>query len=158
MGSMQAEANLAARRSRRHGVLICAVTLLLALVFVYGLWHGSYWAVALPVALGVFSALWLLFWIGYTISTVRGIPAEAEQYHGASSRYIARGICAGSLLLGMVFVVGVSLQSYWALALPVAAAVLALLGMVFWIGWAIVRQKTTLAAPEGGSGGGDRPA
>lgn len=158
MGTMRAEANLSARRSRRHGMLICAAAALLALIFVYGLWHGSYWAVALPVALGVFTGLWLMFWIGYTISTVGGIPAEAEQYSGAKACSIARGICAGSVLLGVIFVVGVLLRSYWALAIPVAGAVLTLLGMVFWIGWAIVKQKTTLAVPETGSGSRDNPA
>lgn len=158
MGTLRAEGNLSARRSRRHGVVICTVSSFLALVFLYGLWHGSYWAVALPVAVGVFTSLWLMFWIGYTISTVGGIPAEAEHYSSANARPIARGICAGSVLLGGVFVFGLTRQSYWALAIPVAGAVLTLLGMVFWIGWAIVKQKTTLAEPGTVAGSRDRPA
>jgi hypothetical protein len=148
MVSFQAEANLSMRRSKRHGVLLCATTSLLTLIFLYGLWQGSYWALAVPVAIGVLTALWLMFWIGYTISTINGIPAEADQYDSTNARWIARCLCAASVLLSVVFLLGVLRQSYWALAIPVAGAVLSVLGMVFWIGWAIVTQKTTLPATQ----------
>jgi len=54
-------------------------------------------------------------------------------------------ICVASVGLLVWFLTGIFQESYWALAVPVAVAVLGLLGMVFWIGWAIVTQKTTLA-------------
>jgi hypothetical protein len=146
--SIPVEANLSVRRSKRHGVRICVASGGLALAFVYGLWQGSYWALAVPVTVGVLSVLWLLFWIGYTISTVGGIPEEAEHYSSDNARHIARGICAASVLLGVVFGIGIARQSYWALALPVAGAVLSVLGMVFWIGWAIITQKTTVPATQ----------
>lgn len=139
------------RRARRHGVRICVATWVLALAFVYGLWQKSYWAVAIPVSVAVLSALWLMFWIGYTISTVEGIPEEAEHYSGGRARHIARGICLCSLILGVVFVVGVARRSYWTLAIPVAGGVLSLLGMIFWIGRAIITQKTSLPAIEPGA-------
>jgi hypothetical protein len=142
--SIQAEANLSVRRARRHGVWICALSSVLTLLFLYGLWHGSYWTLAVPVTVGVLTVLWLMFWIGYTIGTVGGIPQEAQHYSNPGARQIAWGICAASVVLGAGFIIGVVRQSYWVLAIPVAGAVLSLLGMVFWIGWAIVTQKTTL--------------
>jgi len=140
--------NLALRRSRRTGLRICLTAGVLALLFLLGLAQRSYWALAIPVAMGVLAALFVFFWIGYTILTVRGIPEEAEHYssHGLS-RWIAMGICMASAVLALGFVLGLLEQSYWALAVPVTLAVLGLLGMVFWIGWAIVIQKTTLTVP-----------
>ena len=55
---------------------MCVTSCLLALAFVYGLWQGSFWVLAIPVALGVLTGLWLLFWIGYTIATIRVEPTE----------------------------------------------------------------------------------
>jgi hypothetical protein len=137
--------SLSLRRSRRTGWKICIGSGVAAILFVWGLAQESYWALALPVTAGVLTALSLAFYIGYTILTVRGIPAEADHYHSRGAKGAALGICAGSVILGIVFLAGVVAQSYWALALPVGLAVLALLGMVFWIGMAIVLQRTTLA-------------
>lgn len=142
------------RRAKRNGAWICVASGILACAFLYGLWQGSYWALALPVTVAILTVLWLMFWIGYTISTVGGIPAEAEHYDSTRARYIARGICVLSLLLCVTFVIGVVRQSYWALAVPVAGAVVSLLGMVFWIGWAIVTQKTSLPPDVCRSGSG----
>jgi hypothetical protein len=142
------------RRAKRHGVCLCVAACILALGFLYGLWQGTYWALAIPVTLGVLTILWLVFWIGYTISTVGGIPEEAEHYRSDNAPHIARSICVCSILLSVVFLIGVFRQSYWALAIPLAGGVLSLLGMVFWIGWAIVMQKTSLQTPEIG---GDQP-
>ncbi len=60
--------------SRTQGALICAGVVLLALWFLHGLWHESYWAIAIPVAIVVFFALGLSFWIGFTIATVQVEP------------------------------------------------------------------------------------
>lgn len=136
--------SLSFRRSRRTGWKICVAAAAGAALFLWGLTQESYWALALPVAVGVLAALSLSFYIGYTILTVRGIPAEAEHYDSRAAKATALAICAASVVLGCVFVAGVIAQSYWALALPVAVAVLGLLGMVFWIGLAIVMQRTTL--------------
>ncbi len=64
--------------SRTQGALICASVALLALWFLHGLWHQSYWAIAIPVAIVVFFALGLSFWIGYTIATIRVEPEDFE--------------------------------------------------------------------------------
>jgi hypothetical protein len=64
--------------SRIQGGLICAGVVLLGLWFLVGLLQRSYWAIAIPVALVVFFALGLSFWIGYTIATIRVEPEDLE--------------------------------------------------------------------------------
>ena len=64
--------------SRTQGALICASVVLLALWFLVGLLQQSYWAIAIPVAIVVFFALGLSFWIGYTIATIRVEPETRE--------------------------------------------------------------------------------
>lgn len=145
---MPSDSRLSLRRSRRTGVLVCVLSLAGAAAFAWGIHLRSFWALAIPVGLGVFWVLGLAFWVGYTINTVRGIPPEADQYQGRKARAIAALICLGSLAGGLAFLYGLAARSYWALAVPVSAAVLGLLSMVFWIGWAIVSQRTTLAADE----------
>ena len=144
--------SLSLRRSRRTGWKICIAAVAAAMLFLWGLGQESYWALALPVTAAVLTALSLAFYVGYTILTVRGIPPEADQYDSRGAKWAALCICAGSVVTGCIFLAGVIAQSYWALALPVAAAVLGLLGMVFWIGVAIVLQKTTLPQARSSAG------
>lgn len=153
--------NLSLRRAKRTGLLICIASLAVAGAFTAGLTTGSYWALAVPVAVGVFTGVFLAFWIGYTINTVKGIPAEADHYNGRGARLMATLLCLASLGVGALFVWGLLLRSYWALALPVAGVVLTLAAMVFWIGWAILTQRSTLhlhakdaEAPSGAQGAG----
>lgn len=141
---MEGEPNLSLRRSKRTGTWICLGALVGAGLFLVGVLQGSYWALAVPVTVGVLTTLLLAFWIGYTINTVNNIPQQAEQYVGAAPRRIALLICACAIGLAVAFVAGVLEQSYLALAVPVAVAVLGLLAMIFWIGWAIVTQRGTL--------------
>ncbi len=47
-------------------------------------------------------------------------------------------ICLGAAVAALVFLAGVLAESYWALAIPVAALVLFVLGLVFWVGWTIL--------------------
>lgn len=56
--------------NRAQGGLICAASLLVSLIFVAGLLSGSWWAVAVPVALLLSFVLGLVFWVGWTIMTV----------------------------------------------------------------------------------------
>ncbi len=66
--------------SRAQGGLICVGVVLLAAWFLLGLLQGSYWAIAIPVAIVVFFALGLTFWVGYTIATIQVEPYdEGEQ-------------------------------------------------------------------------------
>lgn len=143
---MDDEPNLSLRRSKQTGAWICLAALVAAGVFLAGVLQGSYLALAVPVTVGVLGVLLLAFWVGYTINTINIVPAEAQQYTGAGPRRIALLICAATVGLAVAFLAGVLNGSYLALAVPVGAAVLGLLGMVFWIGWAIVTQRTTLPA------------
>lgn len=54
-------------RSRLYGFLICICIVIVATVFIVGLFHGSYWALAIPVAALTLGLLGLGFWIGWTI-------------------------------------------------------------------------------------------
>ena len=145
---MVSTSRLSRRRSRRTGLAICSLAALLAAAFALGLWNGSYWALAIPVSLAVLAALGLAFSIGWTIATVHHVPPQAEPYTGRASRWAAWGICAASALLAPAFLWGLVRESYWALALPVALAVLGLLAMVFRIGWAVIRRRNTLPLKE----------
>ncbi len=62
--------------SRTQGGLICVGVAVLGAWFLLGLLQGSYWALAIPVALVVFFALGLTFWVGYTIATIQVEPYE----------------------------------------------------------------------------------
>lgn len=145
---MASTTRLSLRRSKRHGLILCAIALGLGLAFVYGLWLRAYWALALPVGAGVFTVLGLAFWVGWTIRTIDTIPPRAEHYETRAARRGALAICAAAAVLAAAFVAGVAAGSYWALAVPVAVATLGLLGMVFHIGWAIFTRRTTLPQPQ----------
>lgn len=70
------------------------------------------------------------------------------------SRVLGGLLCLGTVAGGALFLYGLAIQSYWAVALPLAALVLFVLGLAFWIGWTIA---TVQVEPEGdalGSAGG----
>jgi hypothetical protein len=54
-----------------------------------------------------------------------------------SSRNQGLLICVGTTALGLLFLVGILEESYWALAIPVAVLVSFVLGLAFWVGWTI---------------------
>jgi hypothetical protein len=57
--------------SRVQGWAICGGAGLAALLFLVGILNGSYWALAIPVAIVTFFALGLVAWVGYTIATIQ---------------------------------------------------------------------------------------
>ncbi len=63
--------------SRTQGWAICGGAGLAALIFLVGLLNGSYWAIAIPVAIVTFFALGLVAWVGYTIATIQ-VDADAS--------------------------------------------------------------------------------
>ena len=66
-----------AERSHFYGMMICAATIMTAIVFLGGVLRRSYWAVALPVAGGFLGALYVAFWIGRAlIATPIEPPAD----------------------------------------------------------------------------------
>ena len=68
-----------------------------------------------------------------------------------------------ALAAGLLFLIGLAAESYWALALPVAVLVFFVLGLVFWIGWTIFTVRVEadgaeLGAGTGGAGSATTPA
>ncbi len=61
------------------------------------------------------------------------MPGRADE----RSRVLGGLVCLGATVAGALFLYGLSVKSYWALALPLAALVLFVLGLVLWIGWTI---------------------
>lgn len=57
-------------------------------------------------------------------------------------------ICIGIIIAGILFVVGVFMKSYVALAIPVVIFTLGVLGLGFWIGWTIFSIKVIPPEPE----------
>jgi len=60
--------------SRTQGALICVAALVIGLIFLGGLLKGSWWAVAIPVAILLAFVLGLTFWVGWTIATIQVEP------------------------------------------------------------------------------------
>ncbi|MDG2050082.1 MAG: hypothetical protein P8M78_07955 [Myxococcota bacterium] len=65
--------------SRTQGWVICLGAGFLAFLFVIGLLKGSYWALALPVAILTLFVLGLAGWVGYTIATIQVEPDPAPE-------------------------------------------------------------------------------
>jgi hypothetical protein len=58
--------------------LLCAAIIVVALIFLWGVWAQSYWALAIPVMVGFLGILAMGFWIGWTILTIKTAPPAAE--------------------------------------------------------------------------------
>ena len=54
-----------------------------------------------------------------------------------SSRTQGGLICVAVVVLAACFLLGIVQQSYWALAIPIAAIVFFVLGLTFWVGYTI---------------------
>lgn len=65
--------------SRTQGWVICIGAGFLAFLFIVGLLNGSYWALALPVAVLTLFVLGLAAWVGYTIATIQVEPDPAPE-------------------------------------------------------------------------------
>jgi hypothetical protein len=68
--------------SRAQGGLICIGALVVGALFLLGLARHSYWALAIPVSLLVAFVLGLVFWVGWTIATIRVEPEPAPDAGG----------------------------------------------------------------------------
>jgi hypothetical protein len=68
-------------------------------------------------------------------------------------------ICVGVVVVGALFLLGLLQKSYWALAIPVAALVLFVLGLTFWVGYTIATiQVDSLDAGEPAAAESDAPS
>lgn len=75
-----------------------------------------------------------------------------------NSRILGGVVCLAAVLAVVLFLYGLSLQSYWAIAVPVAALFLFVAGLVFWIGWTIMTvQVEASGEPLTPSGGASAP-
>lgn len=75
-----------------------------------------------------------------------------------SSRTQGLLICAGAVLAGLIFLVGLLSGSWWAVAIPVGALLAFVLGLTFWVGWTIATvQAPPGAEPDATPSGGDAP-
>ena len=76
------------------------------------------------------------------------------------SRMLGGLLCLGAIAAGALFIAGVLAHNWWAIAIPVSAAVLFVLGLVTWIGWTIatvqVEAEGEKLAGTGGAGGATR--
>jgi hypothetical protein len=79
------------------------------------------------------------------------------------SRIMGGALSLAALVAALLFLYGVLSGSYLALALPVGAATLFVLGLVGWIGWTIATVQVPAegepiaAAGTGGAGAATRP-
>jgi hypothetical protein len=62
-----------------------------------------------------------------------------------SSRTQGGLICAGAVIVGLVFLLGLINGAWWAVAVPVGILLAFVLGLTFWVGWTIA---TVQVEPE----------
>jgi hypothetical protein len=151
-------------RARIYGYLAVLVSLALSAVFFYyagieqvlqgaavpELNNRAYYAIAVPVGIVVLGVLGAGFWIGWTILTIKVAPPMPEIVEKNDYAKIkAFLLCLVTLGIAGLFVYGLVLKSYWAIAVPAAAVTLVLLGMVFWVGIAIITTRSTLPRVKG---------
>jgi hypothetical protein len=58
-----------------------------------------------------------------------------------ASRTQGWSICIGAAVLGLLFLIGILSESYWALAVPVAILVFFALGLIGWVGYTIATVR-----------------
>ncbi len=77
--------------TRAQGLTICVGAGIAALLFLIGVFRGSYWALAIPVAIVTLFALGLVAWVGFTIATIQieADQAPEPQSSGATSKAAA---------------------------------------------------------------------
>jgi uncharacterized protein with PQ loop repeat len=143
-------------RAKVFGYTACLVSIAAGIpFFYYAFFYSSvsqiedmgspYYAVSIPIGLVTLAVLGAGLWIGWTILTIKVVPpmpdiAEGNDY----SKLKAVVLCLATLALALFFIYGVYIRSYWALALPAAVITLVILGMIFWVGIAIITTRKTL--------------
>jgi len=150
-------------RPRIFGFIAVAAALMLAALYVYaviivqGEYTGAgevdlktlsdftYGAVAAPIVLVTIAILGTGLWIGWTILTIKVVPPMPEIVEKKDfSKIKAFVLCVATLALGGLFIYGLYIRSFWALAVPAAMISLVILGAVFWVGIAIITTRSTL--------------
>ena len=62
--------------SKTKAFILCAVTLVLAVLLLYGIYVRSYWALAIPATVISLVLLGAIFWVGIAIITTRSTLPE----------------------------------------------------------------------------------
>jgi hypothetical protein len=148
------------QRSRVSGYTACAAALALGALFLFyaflnvtqfeivsleSLGGTAYFAITIPIALVALLICGTGLWVGWTILTIKVAPPMPEIVEKNDfARFKALVLCLIVLAVAAAFVYGLSVRSYWALAIPAAAITLVVLGMVFWVGVAIITARATL--------------
>ncbi len=57
------------------------------------------------------------------------------------SRAVGGLICLVMVVAGIAFILGIVVESYWAVAIPVVIGFLGMLSLGFWIGWTMAVTK-----------------
>lgn len=105
----------------------------------------TYYAIATPIVLVTMAVLGTGLWIGWTILTIKVVPPMPEIVEKKDfSKFKAFVLCAATLALGALFIYGLYIRNFWALAVPAAVISLVILGAVFWVGIAIITTRSTL--------------
>jgi thiosulfate reductase cytochrome b subunit len=72
-----------------------------------------------------------------------------------SSRTQGLTICAAAVVLGLIFLSGLTSGAWWAVAIPVGILLAFVLGLTFWVGWTIATvQVEPEPSPDAQSGAG----
>jgi uncharacterized protein with PQ loop repeat len=105
----------------------------------------TYYAIAAPIVLITMAVLGTGLWIGWTILTIKVVPPMPEIVEKKDfSKIKAFFLCIVTLALGALFIYGLYIRNFWALAVPAALITLVILGAVFWVGIAIITTRSTL--------------
>ena len=147
-------------RARIYGYIVCIISVVLGYLFfkhafysltgfnnisITGLDNYSYYAITIPIALVTISVLCLGLWIGWTIISIRVVPPMPEIGEKKDfAKFKAFLLCLFVLFLIVFFIYGIYIHSFWALAIPAAIITIVILGMIFWVGIAIITTRSTL--------------
>jgi uncharacterized protein with PQ loop repeat len=102
-------------------------------------------AIAAPIVLVTTGVIGTGLWIGWTILTIKVVPPMPEIVEKKDfSKVKAFFLCIITLGLGALFIYGMYIRNFWALAIPAAVISLVILGAVFWVGIAIITTRSTL--------------
>ena len=108
--------------------------------------HITYYSAALPILLVALSATGTVFWIGWTILTIKvdyPMPEIVRKNDHAKAK--AFMLCLVMVIISAALVYGVYIRSFWALALPALVISAVVLGALFWVGVTIITTRTQLS-------------
>ena len=106
---------------------------------------GTYYAISIPIGIAALAVLGSGFWIGWTILTIKVVPPMPDLVDKKDyAKVKAFFLCLLTVFISVCFIYGVYIRSFWALAIPSAVITLVLLGMIFWVGIAIITTRKTL--------------